>query len=49
MVLGNKDGTSKVIYQLPSSVMVLEEIAELRKAAEVLDAKMEKFVMGIAT
>lgn len=53
LILGNENGNgSKVIYDLPSSLITGanaggEKAKELRKAAEVLDAKLEGLITRI--
>ncbi|KAJ7744502.1 hypothetical protein DFH07DRAFT_834543 [Mycena maculata] len=48
LVLEKADGTgTEVRYHLPSSVMVLDDNAKLRAAAEALDIKLESLVERI--
>lgn len=55
LVLGNPgESGSKVIYDLPSSLIIAEHAGgenaeELKKAAEVLDAKLDRLVTDATT
>lgn len=44
----DKSGT-KVVYDLPSSRIAIDGNMELRRAAEVLDAKLEALVVKVLT
>jgi uncharacterized protein (DUF302 family) len=48
LVHGKPDGSgTSIVYHLPSSVIVLDDDAELREAALALDDKLDKLFSGV--
>jgi hypothetical protein len=50
LLLEKPDGYgTNILYHLPSSVIVLKDIPELKAAAEVLDGKLEELITRVVT